>query len=384
MKAEFEANGQTVEVDFSNMEQRILDKLSGESKKMMEQYFKENRERREEASGKGVVEAYMPDDKKARLLEEFQKGESLNPQVIKEQWTVAVPKFAARETAAHLRDYVWVTDVVKGKVGETVNIPAVHDVEFQHVTPKTGTFAGASSLINVYTTTLHESGTYYDAYYGDIEKIDSNMLDEINRVFAHAAVRAEDWDLIAILNSQCTTGSVNSRGGETITNPVAPFFAGTTTDDMDVDLVVDALTTLIRRGKDVHPGECVLIMNPVLYGVLLKAIVASTPILTARPDFVQKGLMEDFLGIKILISGRSTTSHAFSVGSGTSYNAAYLLRPKRALALAPKRDILIETDKLIHLRQLRIAASHTYGVLGLDMSEVCPIISDSSKHLSGD
>jgi len=383
MKAEFEANGQTVEVDFSSMEQRILNKLTGENKQLMEQYFKELKEQRDTKGGKGVVEAYMPNDNKTRLIEEFHKGANCNPQIIKEQWTVAVPKFASKELAAHLRDYVWVTDVVKGQKGETVNIPVVHDVEFQHVTVK-GAFAGVASLINVYTTTLHEAGTYYDAYYGDIEKIDSNMLDEINRVFAHAAVRAEDWDLIALLNSQCTTGSVNSRGGETITAPVAPFFAGTTCDTMDVDLVADALTILMKRGKDIHPGECVLIMNATLYGVLLKAIIASTPGMTARPDIYDQGLIESILGVKILVAGRSTTSHAFSVGTGTSYCAAYLLRPKRALALAPKRDILIETDKLIKDRQLRIAASHTFGVKDLDMSEVCPIISCSSKHVSGD
>jgi len=62
----------------------------------------------------------------------------------------------------------------------------------------------------------------------------------------------------------------------------------------------------------------------------------------------------------------------------SSYAVGWLFRPKRALALAPKRDILIETDKLIATRQLRIAASHTYGVVAIDYTEAVPIVSQSS------
>jgi hypothetical protein len=373
MKAEFESNGQTVEVDFSDMEKRLLDKLGGEAKKQMEQYMKEARDLKE-SGGKGVIEEFMPDDKKAKLLEEFHRGDNLDAQKIKEQWTVAVPRWARRELAPHLRDYCWVSDVIKGKPGETVNIPVIYDVEFQDVTPKTGTFTAHTDLVNVYTTTLHETGAYFDAYYGDIEKIDSNMLDELNRVFAHAAVRSEDNALICLLNT-ATSGEFNSKSGLTET---VPMYAGTTNDTFDTSLVVDAIVNMMRRGKDVHPGELVLLLTPRLYGVLLKEIVGSTPLTQARPDTIQKGLIEDFLGVKLLISSKNTINHGLGMGAGTSYNMAYLMRPKRAIALAPKREILIETDKLIATRQLRIVASHTFGALIFDPTEVMPIKSNSA------
>jgi hypothetical protein len=45
------------------------------------------------------------------------------------------------------------------------------------------------------------------------------------------------------------------------------------------------------------------------------------------------------------------------------------------MALAPKRNLLIETDKLVATRNLRIAASHTYGVAMIDLTEAVPIVS---------
>lgn len=85
-------------------------------------------------------------------------------------------------------------------------------------------------------------------------------------------------------------------------------------------------------------------------------------------------MIEDFLGVKIVITHDNCDFHSYQTGGATSYSAAYLMRPKRALALAPKRDILIETDKLIATRQLRIAASHTFGVVGIDYTEIVPIV----------
>lgn len=383
MQAEFEVGNQKVQVDFSEMEQRMLSTLTSENKKLMEQWFKELRTAQKPKGGKGVVEAWSDEEtaRKQRVVEEFQRGERLNPAAIKEQWTIAVPRYSKYEVSPHLRDFVWVTDVVKGKPGETVNIPVVYDIDFQHVVVKTGTFTAKTDLVNVFTTTLHEAGAYYDAYYGDIEKIDANLLEELNRVFAHAAVRAEDWDLIAFLNTYCTTGSCNSKGGATQTDP---YRSGTTSDTMDAELIIDGITNLMKRGKDVHPGELLLILDPNCYNALMQDIIGSTPMSAARPDVVQKGMLEEFLGIKIVVAGRSTNNHSFGIGGGTSYNVAYLLRPKRALALAPKRDILIETDKLIATRQLRIAASHTFGVCMLDATEVMVLVCGNSKHVSGD
>jgi hypothetical protein len=126
-----------------------------------------------------------------------------------------------------------------------------------------------------------------------------------------------------------------------------------------------------------------MVMRPGHYKVLVKAILGSTPIGTVRSDVITQGMVESFLGVKIVLTHHPTYFHADAVPAVSSYQVVYLLRPKRALALAPKRDILIETDKLVENRQLRIAASHTYGVCAIDYTEVVPIINASLKGAGG-
>src|SRR4030066_1211194 len=215
VKAEAQVGETTVEIDTEGMEKRIVENTDKIIEQKMGKYLEQLKdfEAKKEKGGKGVVESLKPESKQ-KIVEEFQKGSNLNIHKIKEQWTVAVPFQANYELAGHLRDYIFVTDIVNGKAGETVNIPYVKDIEFQHVVVKTGGFTAKTGLVNVLTTTLHESGAYYDAYYGDIEKIDSNMLDELNRVFAHAAIRAEDSDLTDLLDA-CTTADFSSPGATT-------------------------------------------------------------------------------------------------------------------------------------------------------------------------
>jgi hypothetical protein len=55
------------------------------------------------------------------------------------------------------------------------------------------------------------------------------------------------------------------------------------------------------------------------------------------------------------------------------------MRPKRALALAPKRELLIETDRLIKERVLKIVGSHTFGVVEIDATEIVPIFTNVTK-----
>lgn len=376
-KATAEVEGQTIEVDFSDMEKRMLNNMDQKLREGFEKYLKEVQEGRgaREERGKGVVEAFMPDDNKHRLLEEFQKGEKLDPRVISEQWTIAVPYYTRYETAAHMRDFVYVTDVIKGKPGDTVNVPVVKDVEFAHLTQGTGAMTATTGLVTVLTTTLHESGAYYDAYYSDIEKIDANLLDELNRVMAHAAVRAEDFDLTSLLEA-ATTADFHAAGssGSTWINVGDYNLAGST---FEARWIADAIGKLILKGKDVHPGECLLVLNPAAYVTLLKELTSTsaTAIAYSRSDIFQKGLIEEFLGVRIVVSGGIMRSNmASGIGGGnTTYQVNWLMRPKRCLALAPKRDILIETDKLVAERRLRIAASHSYGVVAVDITEAVPI-----------
>ncbi len=109
----------TIEIDTSELEKKLTENMKADLKPYFEQYLtklkKENW--KENSESKGVSEAYMPEDTKAKLVEEFQKGK----QFIREQWTVALPHGRTAELSAHMRDFIYVTEVLKGNQGDTVN-----------------------------------------------------------------------------------------------------------------------------------------------------------------------------------------------------------------------------------------------------------------------
>jgi len=325
------------------MEKRIEEKLKGYFEEL-KTYQKEKLDKR----GKGVIESYK-NENATKLIEQLR---DISHRQVTEQWTIVIPALTEYEVAGHLRDYVFVTDIVKGKVGKDVTVPYVKDFDFDVITPEADTLP-SKSIIGTLTTTLKEAGAYSDVPYADIEKINQNLLDEINRVFAHAAVRAEDKVLVELLAALTTGQFAGDVGG---TNNTESFYA---------KWVPDAIKTLLAAGKEVHPGDCVLYLTPNAYGSLLKELAASQIIAYARGDVITKGIIEDYLGVRIVVGG--TVPEALHQATATATRAlCFLFRAKRCLCLAPKRDILIETDRFIKERKLRITGSHTFGALILD------------------
>lgn len=110
-----ETGATVLEVDFSDMEKRITESL----KQSQAQLLKSVQESvKAKPQGNGIVEA-MKQDERANVLEYFENIHSPHGKV-HEQWTIVVPVATQYELAGHLRDYVFVSDVVKGKPGETV------------------------------------------------------------------------------------------------------------------------------------------------------------------------------------------------------------------------------------------------------------------------
>lgn len=351
-------SGEVLEVDFSGMEQRISANQDAKMKKYMselKEYYEKNPKQPE---GKGVIEVGKGTDK-TKLLEALH---SVARSDIKEQWTIVIPNKTQYEPAAHLRDYVFVSDVLKGGPGDTVNIPYVKDLDFSYVS---GTAIGSvTGLVKYHSATIEEWGCWSDVSYKDIEKADQNVLDELNRVFGHAAVRAEDASIMGAMDGFAT----GSYAGATV--------LGTSGTAFQDEYVVQALRILLAAGKEVHPGDCVAYMTPTAYGDLLEQLVASQVIAYARGDVITKGIVEDFLGVKIVVGGFQP-EHVRSTATGT-YEACFIFRAKRAVALAPKRDILIETDRQIKERNLRIAGSHTFAKDVMDPSECVKIITSTA------
>ena len=113
-------------------------------------------------------------------------------------------------------------------------------------------------------------------------------------------------------------------------------------------------------------------LTPSAYGALLEELTASQVISYAAPTIITQGLIERLFGVKIVVGSYRPSQQRTNTNTGT-VDLCYLMRGKRAVALAPKRDILIETDKQIATRKLRLTASHTFGVKVLSFKEIVRI-----------
>lgn len=354
------SDGTPIEVDATKLTEHLI-KLNDERLKKYIDELKESYKKPEDKDGKSYVTERLGGNVKA-LLEQMHNVSKAN---ITEQWSVTIPNYTSKEVAGHLRDYVWVNEILKGEPGDILNIPYVKDFDLTIASAVGDAVTEATSIISETTTTLKQASKYTQVAYHLIERYDQNLLDELNTVFARAAVRAEDYSLMKALHD---ASSDTQFAGKTNRSTYAGF---------DYTFILDGITALLNTGKNIRPGELVLWLHPKAYGYLMKNIVGTAALVnTARPDIIQRGIVEDFLGVKIVVGGVMPSKCRKGTGTGTAY-PAYLFRAKRALALAPKREMLIETDRDIVNLKLKIACSHTYAVKALDFKEAYRIFTDT-------
>jgi len=308
--------------------------------------------------GKGVVAP--PKMSNAGKLVEQLKKVGKNDWMLTEQWTIVIPNYITHEIAAHLRDYVFVSDALNGE-GDVANIPYVMDFDFEILGAVGNAFAGATAnIITSLQTTLYESGAWTDVPYFMIERIDQNLLDELNSRFAVASVRSEDSEIMQLIMAGTTT---NYAGNVTRRTGAANFYAAN---------VPAAIRLLMLQGKNVKPGDCLLYLTPSAYTALLTELAASQIIAYAVPSIITQGIIEEYLGVRVVVGGYSPYQQRTNAATGT-VDLCFLMRPKRAVALAPKRELLVESQKQVATRQLRLTASHTFAVRVLDFKEIVRI-----------
>jgi HK97 family phage major capsid protein len=304
----------------------------------------------EEAKGKGVIPTEDPAVEVRRRIAESLKAGSL-----KEQWTAPLDKLTA-ELRANLRRFITVSEVLVGKPGDTVNVPYVSDFDMDLVSVG-GTLTEATGIYGTTTVTLVEAGKYTQVPYADIEKIDADLLARIENVFARAAVRAEDRKILDTIIADANVPEVD-KSAETVAFKAA--------------WVAEALGKLLEQGKQVDPGRCVLVLSPGMYEALLSDIAGTQAFAFARPDVAKTGLVGQFMGVNVVVAGylpeHDTVNH---------YLSAFLITPG-AVVLAPKRELLVETERDTVARKVKITGTHTFGVSLVDNKAVVEIKTSST------
>jgi len=302
---------------------------------------KEEEEPEEEtAEGQGVQESVDPHRSELEKIAESLK----NPATIREQWEPRCVDVTTKEITGHLRDHCYVTQIIRGKQGDVVTIPYVKDFDFDVLATVGGTLPERTGLYGTITTTLKEAGAYTQIGYADIEKIDADLLEKLEEKARTASLRAEDKVILDALMAETGVPEIDKS---------------TATVAFDADWVAEAIAELQKQGKEVQPGDCVLVLSPAMHEAFMKDIMAAMALSFARPDIVQKGRITEFLGVQVVIAGYLPEWQTNDV-------SAYLIMKRRAVALAPKRDMLFETEKDTVARKVKMTFSHTFGVAIID------------------
>lgn len=351
-------------LDFSGLKEALIEVNKAQAQTIREAFQKE----REDANKRTFYK--LPAEQSSKIVESLHKIQQ-GGWKMEEQWTVAIPNYRQNEPKAHIRDYVWTQEVLKTEQGDVLNIPYVMDFTFQQLASPGDAFSATipeASLIGYVSTTLYEAGKYSDLDYYLLEKFDSNLLDLVNTAFADAAVRSEDYKVIYLINA---IASNTMYAGQVNTGPYGALVTGS--KYFYSSNISAALQKLLAMGKDVKPQDCLLYLTPSAYGALVTEIMASQVIAFAAPTIITQGVIEALFGVKIVV-GAFAPGKPRTAGATGTVDVCYMMRSKRAVCLAPKRDILIETQKQVATRKLRIVASHTFGVKILDAKEIVRIM----------
>lgn len=298
---------------------------------------------------KGEVLPVETENRYKKILEALKHGG------LKEQWTkpLALPK----APAANLLAYLQVTDALSNeKPGDTVNIPYVKS--FKAAAPSGGiggTLSEATGIIGSVSATVGEVGRYTQVGYHEVEKFTEAIIARLEEKFEQALIRGMDEAVYKTLESMGEAGSPTINVLDKSSAVV--FF--------DADWIADALLEMGKDEKSMAPGEYVLVISPHMYNDLYKDIASSQALVYARPDVVREGLVSEFMGVPILVSVDLPT-HA-----SNAYWAFMIHRD--SITVAPKREMLIETEKDTVARKIKITGTATFAHAVVDGDSICGI-----------
>jgi len=280
---------------------------------------------------------------RARLVESVKRS-------LKEQWEkpISLPS----TPTARIATFVIRSDAVEGRPGDVVNIPYVRDFDLDVLSDVGGSLTPKTGLYGTVQTVLKEAAATANIPYADIEKLTEDILARLEERFVDGALRAIDKHILDTLIADANVPELDKSGAAV---------------NFDADWVVEALSLMMTQGKSVEPGDCILVINSKMYEALIKDIAATQPLAYARPDIIQKGILTEFLGVKILVS-----NYLPEYDAATHKRSAYLIH-RDAIVFAPKRELLMETFRDTVARVVKLTGSITFGIAVIDDKAVVEI-----------
>jgi len=250
---------------------------------------------------------------------------------------------------ASLRDFVKVYPQIRGRPGDTFKIPRITTPEFGALTEGSAP-SEVSYTIDTVDVTLSEYGATISLTYSVLEDITGDLVRTIEDGFIEAARLQEDSSILSALDGA---------------TPAATLYGGDATDVDTIDaadifspdLIAKALKEIMEEGYGTRPGSCVLVLHPKQYQALLTNSQFTNAATLGSPDVIRTGIISNYMGVDIVVSTKVPSASNIN---GVTYYTAFLMR-KDAVALVPKRDLLVESEKDTQARVLKLTASHRFG-----------------------
>jgi hypothetical protein len=343
------------------VERKLTDKHENAEKPEEEQKLTEVEALAPVPAGKGIVASESASDtemdrrifsKELRLKKQQEIRESVVKRLkggsLREQWEVPVGLTPA--PGARLRNFVIVSDVIAGEAGDVVTVPYVKDFDLDILTSVGAGLTPKTGLTGTVQTTLKEGAATTDIPYADIEKMTEAIMGELEGKFEAAAYRAEDKELLDTLYASADVPELD-KSAESGTNLFPASY------------IAEALGVMGAQGKEVQADRCVLVVNWACYDYLLRDIAGTQALAYVSPEVVRTGLIAKLMGV------------AVSIGNylpGTTKYSAYLIH-RNAAVLAPKRELLLETERSTRDREVKLTGSHTFGREILDAAAAVEI-----------
>ncbi|RLE38232.1 hypothetical protein DRJ17_04505 [Candidatus Woesearchaeota archaeon] len=303
----------------------------------------EKMEKVEEKAGKGVV--MEEKDPILKTVKDLREAVSIGTGVTQVTWKTEI-EAEPIGLIANLRSAVRVVQVTQG---DRVRIRKITVPEFAQLTKGTEP-SDTTWTVSAVEVTLNEYGLVGTIDYQDIEDLGEELIRAINAGLAKAAKLKEDEVILSTLKAD--TNITEIYGGD-----ATDVDSIDSADTFTADLVLKALKTIADNGYDVTPSDLVLVLSPKQWHDLNNSLQWFKD---ASKAGVAGGkvVMDSIMGIPIVLSSKVPTTE--NAGGVTCYHA-FLMR-RDAVVLAPKRELLVETQKEIGKRQLKIVATHRFGV----------------------
>lgn len=326
-----------VQVEFDRIAKFIEEKLEALKRELAP---------KPERGGKGETIAPC-EDYRRRIVESLKCGRS-----IREQWET--PLIQPTAPTASLINHVYVSRELEARrvpVGSVVHIPVVKDVEAEVLSAPGGALTTRMGLYEVISASVEEVGVTTEIGYHVIEQLSEDLLAAIESVFQRAILRAMDKSILDKIAARNDVPVLDRSSGQSC---------------FEATYIAEAMEVISSHGKDARPQDFILVINPTQHAALCKDIVKSQALVFARPDIIRDGIITEFMGVRILVSG-----YLPQVEGGKK---CAILMHRNAVVVAPQRNILIETERDAQKRLIKLTGTATFAAAIVDPKAICKIM----------